>query len=46
MTETLLDRDRIRELFDLRKSIATWNGGDRTADPHPRWHELRETGPG
>jgi cytochrome P450 len=45
MTETLLDRERIRELFDLRKSIATWNGGDRSADPHPRWHELRETGP-
>ena len=40
-----LDRERIRELFDLRKSVAEWNGGDLTIDPHPTWHELRESGP-
>jgi cytochrome P450 len=45
MTETLLDRARIKELFDLRASIAAWSGGDLTTDPHPRWHELRESGP-
>jgi cytochrome P450 len=38
-----LDRERIRELFDLR--VAAWAGGDLTDDPHARWHELRETGP-
>jgi cytochrome P450 len=41
----VLDRARIKELFDLRASVATWSGGDLTADPHARWHELRETGP-
>lgn len=40
-----LDRDRIKELFDLRKSVADWNGGDLEIDPHPAWHELRESGP-
>jgi cytochrome P450 len=45
MTAALLDRERIRELFDLRNSIASWNGGELDTDPHPRWHELRETGP-
>ncbi len=41
----LLDRDRIRELFDLRASIVSFTGGDRVADPYPKWHELRESGP-
>jgi cytochrome P450 len=45
MSSALLDRERIKELFDLRASVATWAGGDLTFDPHPRWHELRETGP-
>jgi cytochrome P450 len=46
MTVQTLDRDRIRELFDLRKTaIGLHNGGDYTEDMHPRWHELRETGP-
>lgn len=41
-----LDRERIRELFDLRKTaIGLHNGGDYTDDMHPRWHELRESGP-
>jgi cytochrome P450 len=41
----VLDRARIKELFDLRAGVATWSGGDLTADPHPRWHELRASGP-
>jgi len=45
MTEALLDRGRIKELFDLRSSIVAWTGGDRTTDPHPAWRELRESGP-
>lgn len=45
MTDALLDRERIKELFDLRKNLATWNGGDVSDDPHPAWHKLRETGP-
>lgn len=45
MTDVVLDRDRIKELFDLRASMAAWAGGDRTDDPHPRWHELRASGP-
>lgn len=40
-----LDRDRIRELFDLRSSFNVRSGGDWYDDPHPRWHELRESGP-
>lgn len=40
-----LDRERIRELFDLRNSISDWTGGTYTDDPHPVWHRLREEGP-
>ena len=40
-----LDRDRVRELFDLRSAFNVHNGGDYEADPYPIWHELRETGP-
>ncbi|MBV9042418.1 MAG: cytochrome P450 [Acidimicrobiia bacterium] len=40
-----LDRDRIRELFDLRENAGVFSGGSYTGDPHPRWHELRESGP-
>jgi cytochrome P450 len=39
------DRDRIRELFDLRKGAGINNGGNYEGDPHPRWNELRESGP-
>ncbi|MDT3439198.1 MULTISPECIES: cytochrome P450 [unclassified Pseudofrankia] len=43
MTTThLLDRDRVRRLFDLRSSYNTYVGGDFTADPNPVWRELRE----
>ena len=38
----LLDRDRIRDLFDLRSSYNARSGGDFTADPYPVWHRLRE----
>ncbi|HKY13675.1 MAG TPA: cytochrome P450 [Microthrixaceae bacterium] len=41
----LLDRERIKELFDLRTSVMVFTGGDLTDDPHPRWGELRESGP-
>ncbi|MCL2586174.1 MAG: cytochrome P450 [Streptosporangiales bacterium] len=43
MPETfVLDRDRIRSLFDLRGSYHARAGGDFTADPYPVWRELRE----
>lgn len=41
----LLDRERIKELFDLRSSVMSFTGGDLTADPYPRWKALRESGP-
>jgi cytochrome P450 len=40
-----LDRERIRELFDLRSSFNQLAGGDYTDDPYPAWHELRRRGP-
>ena len=40
-----LDRERIRGLFDLRANAGAFSGGDYTGDPHPRLHELRESGP-
>lgn len=40
-----LDRERIRELFDLRKNVGLHSGGEYAGDPHERWHELRESGP-
>ena len=45
MSEVLLDRERIKELFDLRSSLVSFTGGDRTADPYPAWRALRESGP-
>lgn len=45
MTDVLLDRERIKELFDLRSSVVSFTGGDLTADPHPAWHRLRKSGP-
>lgn len=41
----MLDRDRIRALFDLRSSYNALRGGDFTADPYPVWRELRERAP-
>ena len=38
---TSLDRERIRELFDLRNNLNLNAGGDYAEDPYPAWHELR-----
>jgi cytochrome P450 len=40
-----LDRDRVRELFDLRSSFVTLIGGAYEDDPYPVWHALRERAP-
>lgn len=40
-----LDRERIRELFDLRKSFMAQFGGAYEDDPYPIWHQLREQAP-
>ena len=45
MTSATLDRDRLRELFDLRSSYNAWAGGAYEHDPYPVWHRLREEGP-
>jgi cytochrome P450 len=42
---TALDRDRLRELFDLRASYNAGAGGAYVDDPYPKWAELRERGP-
>lgn len=45
MTGTIkLDRERIRELFDLRRR-GGGSYGLYQDDPAPAWHRLRETGP-
>jgi cytochrome P450 len=40
-----LDPARIRELFDLRSSVYTRQGGAFEEDPYPGFHRLRESGP-
>ena len=45
MTAPALDRDRLRELFDLRSSYNAWAGGAYEDDPYPAWHRLRDQGP-
>ena len=45
MTTPTLDRDRLRELFDLRSSFNELMGGNYRDDPYPIWHQLRERGP-
>jgi cytochrome P450 len=40
-----LDRDRLRELFDLRSSYNVTSGGDFRTDPYPIWKQLREQSP-
>ncbi|GGL13378.1 cytochrome P450 [Nocardia jinanensis] len=44
-TTSILDRDRVRELFDLRGSYGAAHGGGYEGDPYPVWHRLREQGP-
>ncbi len=38
----LLDRARLREVFDLRAETHADTVGGFIDDPYPRWHELRE----
>ncbi len=45
MTTPTLDRDRLRELFDLRSSYNEFVGGRYYDDPYPIWHRLRERSP-
>lgn len=45
MTTPTLDRERLRELFDLRSSYNEYTGGNYHDDPYPIWHQLRERGP-
>ncbi|WP_405182673.1 cytochrome P450 [Nocardia sp. NBC_01377] len=40
-TKHLLDRDRVRELFDLRAAYNAKMGGGYEEDPNPVWHDLR-----
>ncbi len=41
----LLDRDRIRRLFDLRSEVYSSRGGSFAVDPNPIFRRMRETGP-
>ncbi|MCK9877723.1 cytochrome P450 [Frankia sp. Ag45/Mut15] len=45
MTTAILDRERIKALFDLRSAANVWTGGDFEADPYPIWAKLREDAP-
>lgn len=40
-----LDRDRVRQLFDLRSAYIAEVGGGYSDDPYPAWHRLRDQGP-
>jgi cytochrome P450 len=40
-----LDRDRLRELFDLRNNSNLFTGGDYADDPNPAWNALRAASP-
>ena len=40
-----LDRQRVRELFDLRGAYLAQLGGAYDDDPYPAWHALREQAP-
>jgi cytochrome P450 len=41
----LLDRERIRTLFDLRSEVYASRGGTFAVDPNPIFRHMRETGP-
>jgi cytochrome P450 len=45
MTGLVLDRARIRRLFDLSSDVYATRGGTFDLDPYPTFHRLRETGP-
>jgi cytochrome P450 len=44
-SQPLLDRARVRELFDLRGAYLSLLGGDYRDDPYPAWHRLRSEAP-
>jgi cytochrome P450 len=43
--DALLDRERMRTLFDLRSSVYDSRGGTFDQDPYPTFNRLRQTGP-
>jgi cytochrome P450 len=45
MTDTLLDRARLRRLFDLRSEVYDTRGGSYEIDPNPTFNRFRSTGP-
>ncbi|HEX4865290.1 MAG TPA: cytochrome P450 [Acidimicrobiales bacterium] len=45
MSDTLLDRARLRRLFDLRGEVFDTRGGSYPDDPNPTFNRLRSTGP-
>lgn len=45
MGEQVLDRDRIRALFDLKSETYATRGGSFDVDPYPTFRRLRESGP-
>ena len=45
MTSISVDRERIRELFDLRQQVGNEGYDDLPEDPYPAFHELRSSGP-
>ena len=45
MAGLLLDRERIKKLFDLRSDVYASRGGTFSADPNPVFRRMRETGP-
>lgn len=45
MTDSVLDPERLRPLFDLRSDVYLTRGGAFDVDPYPLFTRLRETGP-
>ncbi len=43
--DVLLDRERMRRLFDLRSSVYDSRGGTYADDPYPTFNHLRDCGP-
>lgn len=41
----VLDRARLRDMFDLRSSYNVFSGGAYRDDPYPAWHRLRGAAP-
>jgi len=41
-SSSILDMDRVREMFDLRGSYVAGAGGGFTTDPYPIWNALRD----